>query len=96
MLAAIARKHGGTVGAVASRWVLDQPQVGAVIIGARTAAHLAETKSIFDLRLDRDDRVAIDTVLGRRLGPSGRIYELEGDKSGRHGRIMKYNLGGVQ
>ena len=95
VLAAIARKHGVTIGAVASRWVLDRPQVGAVIIGARSAAHLAETNSIFDLRLDREDRAAIDAVLSRRRGPNGRIYELEGDKSGRHGRIMKYNLGGV-
>ena len=96
VLAAIARKHAATIGAVASRWVLDRPQVGAVIIGARSAVHLAETKSIFDLRLDGEDRVAIDAVLSRRCGPNGTIYELEGDKSGRHGRIMKYNLGGVQ
>ncbi len=92
-LAAVARKHGATIAAVAARWVLDRPQVGAVIIGARTAGRLAETVSIFDLQLDRDDRLAIDAVLAQRRGPNGGIYELEGDRSGRHGRIMKYNLG---
>ena len=95
-LAAVARKHGATVGAVAARWVLDRPQVGAVIIGARTAGRLAQTVSIFDLELDREDRLAIDAVLARRRGPNGGIYELEGDRSGRHGRIMKYNLGRAQ
>ena len=96
VLAAVARKHGATIAAVAARWVLDRPQVGAVIIGARTAGRLAETVSIFDLELDREDRLAIDAVLAQRRGPNGGIYELEGDRSGRHGRIMKYNLGRAQ
>ncbi|WP_333780595.1 aldo/keto reductase [Hoeflea poritis] len=95
-LKSVADRHGVTIGAVASRWVMDQPQVGAVIIGARTADHLAETKTIFDLRLDDRDRAAITAVLDRRTGPNGRIYGLESDKTGRHGRIMKYNLGGVR
>ena len=96
VLAMVARKHGATIAAVAARWVLDRPQVGAVIIGARTAGRLAETVSIFDLELDRGDRLAIDAVLAQRRGPNGGIYELEGDRSGRHGRIMKYNLGRAQ
>ncbi len=95
-LKAVADRHGVTIGAVASRWVLDRPQVGAVIIGARTAEHLAETQAIFGLRLDGEDRGSIDAVLDRRSGPTGRIYGLEGDKAGRHGRIMKYNLGGAR
>lgn len=95
-LKTVADRHGVTIGAVASRWVLDQPQVGAVIVGARTADHLAETKAVFDLRLDDGDLDAIAAVLGRRTGPTGEIYGLESDKAGRHGRIMKYNLGGVQ
>ncbi len=95
-LNAIAGRHGVTIGAVASRWALDQPQVGAVIIGARTADRLAETMAIFDFSLDRQDVAALETVLGRRQGPTGAVYALEGDRSGPHGRIMKYNLGGVQ
>ena len=96
VLKSTADRYGVTIGAVASRWVLDQPQVGAAIIGARTADHLGETEAIFELRLDDHDREAIAAVLERRAGPSGDIYGLESDKTGRHGRIMKYNLGGVQ
>ena len=95
VLMTIARKHGVTLAAVAARWVLEQPQVGAAIIGARTAARLDETMSVFSLRLDEEDRAAIDFVLQRRKGPDGPVYALEGDRTGRHGRIMKYNLGGV-
>ena len=72
--------------------MLDRPNVAAVIIGARTARHLERTLPIFELRLDDDDRAAIDAVLAQRKGPDGAIFELEADKTGRHGRIMKYNL----
>ena len=88
----IAGKHGVSISAVASRAVLDRPNVAAVIIGARTARHLEKTLPIFGLKLDADDRSAIDSVLARRQGPEGPIYGLERDRTGRHGRIMKYNL----
>lgn len=88
----IARKHDATISAVASRAMLDRPNVAAVIIGARTARHLDRTLPIFGLRLDSKDRSAIETVLKQGSGPNGPIYGLERNKTGRHGRIMKYNL----
>ena len=88
----IAEKHGVSMSAVAARYVLDQPQVGAVIIGARYAHHLPQTLSIFELSLDPDDYAALEAVLAKRHGPSGYVYELESDRTGRHGSIMKYNL----
>ena len=91
-LAGIAEKHGATVSAIASRFMLDQPQVGAVIIGARTARNLARTLAVFDIALDDSDRAAIGEVIARRSGPAGPVYGLERDRTGRHGRIMKYNL----
>ena len=89
---ALADKHGVSMSAVAARYVLDQPQVGAVIIGARYAHHLPQTLSIFELSLDPDDYAALEAVLAQRHGPSGYVYELESDRAGRHGSIMKYNL----
>lgn len=90
----IADRHGVTIGTIASRWTLDQQQVGAAIIGARTARHLDETLRIFDVSLGVEDHAELNAVLDRRTGPSGPVYGLESDKTGRHGRIMKYNLGG--
>ena len=92
VLDTIARRHGVTIAAVASRAILDRPNVGAVIIGARTARHLEQTLPIFDIRLGDEDRTALETILGEARGPSGPIFALEADKTGRHGRIMKYNL----
>jgi aryl-alcohol dehydrogenase-like predicted oxidoreductase len=91
-LKAIADKHGVRIATVATRWVLDQPGVAAAIVGARYADHLADTLSVFALRLDEQDRGRIAAILADRPGMSGDTYALERDKGGRHGRIMKYNL----
>jgi aryl-alcohol dehydrogenase-like predicted oxidoreductase len=91
-LRGIADRHGVSIGAIATRWVLDQPQVAAAIVGARYAHHLPETLSVFRVTLDDADRAAIAAVLARSRGPSGPVYGLESDRTGRHGRIMKYNL----
>lgn len=84
--------HGVSLSAVATRWVLDQPQVAAAIVGARYARHLPKTLQVFEFSLTDKDRAAIDAVLAQANGPAGPVYGLESDRSGRHGRIMKYNL----
>ncbi len=88
----IADKHRVGIGAVAVRHVLDRPQVAGVIVGARSVQHLADTLGADRLRLDPDDRGAIGAILAERKGPSGDTFELERDREGRHGRIMKYEL----
>ena len=88
----IADKYRVPMGAVASRYVLDQPQVAAVIVGARYAHHLPAILSTFKLNFDSDDREKIESILSQRKGPSGPVYALEANRTGRHGRIMKYNL----
>ena len=88
----IARRHGVNIAAVAGRWMLDRPAVAGIIIGARYADHLADDLKIFDFSLDAADVAVIERVLARRRGPTGDTFELERDREGRHGRIMKYNL----
>lgn len=91
-LAAVAARHAVTVGTVAIRWVLDQPAVAAVIVGARHAGHLGDTCAALALQLTDADRQSIGAVLARAMGPTGDVYALERDREGRHGRIMRYNL----
>ena len=91
-LKAVGDRHGVTLSSVATRWVLDQPQVAAAIVGARYARHLPKTLKVFDLALDDADRAAIRAILDEAEGPSGPVYGLESDRNSRHGRIMKYNL----
>ena len=76
-LDAIRRKHDVAIAAVASRYVLEQPAVAAVIQGARHDRHLAQNLKLFDFALDADDRREIDAVLARSTGPAGDCYDLD-------------------
>ena len=95
VLAQLAAKHNTDVASVASRAVLDRPQVGAVIVGATNTAHVQAHTQVASVQLDADDRAAIATVTGRRRGPQGDVYSLERDRTGRHGQIMKYELNAI-
>jgi len=67
-------RHGGvSIANVATRWVLDHPFVGAVIIGARlgVSEHPDDNQHIFEFTLTEEDQDAIEAVLahsdGRRM-----------------------------
>jgi aryl-alcohol dehydrogenase-like predicted oxidoreductase len=92
LLDGIARKHGVSITAVATRWVLDQPHVAGAIVGARYAEHLPDNLAVFRFTLDAADRAAIAALLAQHPGPQGDFYALERDRTGPHGRIMKYEL----
>jgi aryl-alcohol dehydrogenase-like predicted oxidoreductase len=89
----VADRHGASLSNVASRYVLDLPEVAGVIVGARHAGHLGDTLRVGQLRLTDTDRGEIAAVLGQSVGPAGEVYALERDRTGRHGSIMKYHLG---
>lgn len=92
LLKEIGERHDTTVSSVATRWVLQQPQVAAAIVGARYARHLPQTLDVFRFELDDGDLKRISDFLARAPGPQGPVFALERDRNGRHGRIMKYNL----
>jgi aryl-alcohol dehydrogenase-like predicted oxidoreductase len=91
-LGGVAARHGVGIGAVAIRWVLDQPGVSGVIVGARHARHLDQAKQACVLALDDEDRSAIARVQSASSGPSGDVYDLERVKGGPHASIMRYTL----
>lgn len=61
---AVAKKHDVSIATVACRWVLDQPGVAGVIVGARLShsQHVADTARLFAFTLDSDDRALIATA----------------------------------
>ena len=63
----IARKHGVSIPNVAVRWVLDQPAVAAVIVGARLGEreHRRDNLAVFEFSLDEEDRQRIAAAAGR-------------------------------
>ena len=86
-----ATRHGVGLGDVATRWVIDRPQVASAIMGFTSTRHLPATQRIEALRLDAQDHALLAPLLARRTGPAGDCYDIERDKEGRHGRIMRYN-----
>jgi aryl-alcohol dehydrogenase-like predicted oxidoreductase len=91
-LGSVAARHGVGIGAVAIRWVLDQPGVSGVIVGARHARHLDAITQACALSLDDEDRAAVARVQSASSGPNGDVYDLERVKGGPHASIMRYTL----
>lgn len=73
----IGKKHGVGIAEVASKWVLDRPAVGGIIVGARNASHVNQHRSLFSFNLDADDDAAIEEVLGQGIRPSSDVYTWE-------------------
>ena len=88
----VADRHGVDIATVASRAVLDRPGVAAAIVGATSRAHLEANLAVSSVRLTEADHNEIAAVTARRKGPKGEVYQLERDRHGPHGSIMKYNL----
>lgn len=77
VLEKIAKKHQTHIANVATKFVLDRPQVGGVIIGARLGIsnHISENLKTFELNLDSEDLEEIKQVTSR----SNNLYAFIGD-----------------
>jgi aryl-alcohol dehydrogenase-like predicted oxidoreductase len=77
VLDGIAAKHAVSIPTVASRYVLEQQAVAAIIQGARHARHIQENVRVFSFALDASDRAQIEAILSRSKGPTGDCYDLD-------------------
>eukprot|EP00854_Cymbomonas_tetramitiformis_P007868 gene7868-9343_t len=94
----IADSHRGDCGIsdVAVAYIAQQDCVGGIILGARSKAHIGSTLRAANLKLTSQEIGRISQFLCRtRQGPAGDFYELERERKGRHGQIMRYNLNRV-
>lgn len=73
----IADQHGVSIANVAARYILDQPAVGGVIVGARLgiSEHIADNAKIFSFTLDTEDSDRIHHISRQ----SRDLYQLIGD-----------------
>ena len=60
----VAKKHQVSISNIASKWIMDQPAVGGVIIGARLgqSAHIEDNQTLFSFELDESDRESIQKI----------------------------------
>lgn len=92
VLRKIADQYGVGIAEVATHYTLQKPMVAAAIIGARNRRHLDRLAQLDTFQLSIADLATIEAVVEKAAGPTGPVYDLERDKTGKHGRIMKYNL----
>lgn len=92
VLRSIADRHEVAIGEVACQYILQRPNVAGVIVGARNSKHLERLQNLDTFTLENIEVAAIQGVIAKSSGPKGPFYELERDKTGKHGSIMKYNL----
>ena len=77
-LRSIGDAHGGqNVSNVAARWVLQQPAVGSVILGARNAAHVDDHRRLFSFELTAEELGRIEEVLAAGGQSKGDTYAWE-------------------
>ena len=91
-LAEIGDEHGVEPSSVALRFVLEQPGVAAVAVGATRLGQMERNAEACSFRLTPGDRERIRAQTGAAPGPAGDVFELERDREGPHGRIMRYDL----
>lgn len=78
VLRAVGDAHEGqSVSNVAARWVLQQPAVGALILGARNAAHVDDHRRLFAFELSAEELGQIEEVLSRGVQSKGDTYAWE-------------------
>ena len=90
-LSEISKKHDASLAQTALAWTLGQIGVAAVIVGATSNRHLEENLQVFDLNLDAEDHGMLANLIQLSNPLEGDCFDLERDKNGRHGSIMKYN-----
>ncbi len=88
----VAIKHSVSMASVASRYVLERSAVAAVIVGGRQASQLQKNQEILEFALDEEDYAKLNRVLEIFIPVPGEVYELERQRTGKHGAIMRYKL----
>lgn len=71
VLRRIGDRYGGvSIANVATRWVLDHPFVGAVLVGTRLgiSEHMDDNLRVFSFHLDAEDQYVIEAVLSQSSG----------------------------
>ena len=73
----ISKKHDCSIANIATRFILDKPQVAGVIIGARLGIteHMEDNNKVFGLKLDQDDISSISAITSK----SNDLFDVIGD-----------------
>lgn len=78
----ISQKHNHSIANIATRFILDRPQVAGVIIGARLGItqHREDNAKVFDVKLDETDLSSIGSVTAK----ANDLFDVIGDCGGEY------------
>ncbi len=77
LLKEIAAMHQVSIANVVTQYILNQPGVGAVMIGTRSSRHVADNLRTLEFELSADEMQAIREFIAQYPTPAGECYELE-------------------
>ena len=83
----LAARHGATMADAAVAYVLSQPGAAAVIVGLSRRGLAVDGRRV---RLTPSDVERLEATVPDTV--RGDVFEVERDRGGPHGRIMRYNL----
>ncbi|MDE0651412.1 MAG: hypothetical protein OXI12_13855, partial [Gammaproteobacteria bacterium] len=86
-LAGLGARHGAAMADAAVAYVLSQPGVGAAIVGLSRRGLMVDGRRV---HLSPSDVAHLEAMVPETVG--GEVFEVERDRQGPHGRIMRYNL----
>ena len=92
LLKEIADTYEVSIANVATKYILDQPGVGAVMVGCRNSRHVEDNARIAEFDLTDDEPERIRSFISQYPTPEGEPFTLERTPGSRYRNIMKMNL----
>ena len=92
LLKGIADRHGVSISNVAVRYILDQPGVGAAIVGVRNSRHVEDNVNVFRFSLEESERAALRAYMDRFPILDGEPFEMERTPGSKYRAIMHMNI----
>ena len=71
------RCENANISNIAQRYVLDTNSVASVLVGVRNRNHIEENVRTHSFELTQGERDAITSVVAKRKGPTGDVWDLE-------------------
>ena len=84
--------HGVSVSQVATRYILEQEDVAAAIIGIRSSVHVKDNDRIFSFWLSEEEKDMLRSLIDSYPTPEGEPFELERTPGSKYRSIMHMNI----
>ncbi len=88
----IADKYQVSISNVATKYILNQPGVGAAMVGCRNSRHVEDNARIAEFDLTEEEMEQIRSFINQYPMPEGEPFTLERTPGSRYRNIMKMNL----